>query len=114
VDVAWPQHRSRVSSMHERTWFFNIHLVFFSSLNECLDADPSAEELMYHTATRHSHRRKIQVYTRAILDFNFSAAPLNCEACNVTLMFENTGTVATEWYDNFLYVLCLSCEYNSN
>ena len=32
------------------------------------------------------------------MDFNFSAAPLDSEPCVVNLMFENTGTVATEWY----------------
>ena len=45
-----------------------------------------------------SHRRRITVHTRAILDFNFSAAPLGSEPCTVTLMFENTGTVATDWW----------------
>ena len=51
-----------------------------------------------------SHKRRISVYTRAVLDFNFSAAPLDSEPCSVTLLFENTGTVATDWS-----VLCAVC-----
>ena len=66
-------------------------------MNVCLDSDPSARELMYSVQTRHSHQRRPPVYTRAIMDFNFSAAPLGSEPCIVTLMFENTGTVPTEW-----------------
>lgn len=98
---------SLVSISKKHLW----NLFSLDSLNECLDADPSAEELMYQTATRHSHRRKIQVYTRAILDFNFSAAPLESEPCSVTLMFENTGTVATEWAFLFPSDLHLELEY---
>ncbi|KAK7484650.1 hypothetical protein BaRGS_00024058, partial [Batillaria attramentaria] len=86
-------------------------LFSLDSLNECLDSDPSAEELMYHTATRHSHRRRPPVYTRAILDFNFSAAPLGSEPCIVTLMLENTGTVATDWSFLFPCDLQLELEY---
>lgn len=86
-------------------------LFSLDSLNECLDSDPSAEELMYHTATRHSHRRRPPVYTRAILDFNFSAAPMGSEACIITLMLENTGTVATEWAFLFPCDLQLELEY---
>lgn len=66
-------------------------------MNVCLDSDPSARELMYSVNTRQSHQRRPPVYTRAIMDFNFSAAPLGSEPCYVNLMFENSGTVATEW-----------------
>ena len=44
-----------------------------------------------------SYTRKAPVMTRAVLDFNFSAAPVNSDPCVVQLMFENTGAVATEW-----------------
>ncbi|XP_076448439.1 cilia- and flagella-associated protein 65-like [Babylonia areolata] len=98
---------SLVSISKKHLW----SLFSLDSLNECLDSDPSAEELMYHTATRHSHRRRISVYTRAILDFNFSAAPLGSEPCSVSLMFENTGTVATEWAFLFPCDLQLELEY---
>ena len=66
-------------------------------MNVCLDSDPSTRELLYSVQTRHSHQRRPPVYTRAIMDFNFSAAPLGSDPCVVNLMFENTGTVATEW-----------------
>ncbi|KAK7113832.1 cilia- and flagella-associated protein 65-like isoform X2 [Littorina saxatilis] len=98
---------SLVSISKKHLW----SLFSLDSLNECLDSDPSAEELMYNTATRHSHRRRISVYTRAVLDFNFSAAPLGSEPCTVSLMFENTGTVATEWAFLFPCDLQLELEY---
>lgn len=72
-------------------------LFSLDNLNVCLDSDPSTRELMYSVQTRHSHHRRPPVYTRAIMDFNFSAAPLGSEPCVVNLMFENSGTVATEW-----------------
>ena len=36
--------------------------------------------------------------TRAILDFNFSAAPLGSESCITQLVYENTGAVTCDWY----------------
>ena len=67
------------------------------SLNICLDSDPSAAELMYDMSTRQSHHHRAPVYTRAIMDFNFSAAPAGSDACVVQLMLENTGAVPCEW-----------------
>ena len=58
-----------------------------------------------------SHRRRITVHTRAILDFNFSAAPLGSEPCTVTLMFENTGTVATDWWVTHTWRWLMSCAH---
>ncbi|XP_053386703.1 cilia- and flagella-associated protein 65-like isoform X2 [Mercenaria mercenaria] len=86
-------------------------LFSLDSLNVCLDNDPSARELMYSVQTRHSHQRRPPVYTRAIMDFNFSAAPLGSEPCVVSLMFENTGTVATEWAFLFPSDLHMELEY---
>ncbi|KAK3591649.1 hypothetical protein CHS0354_040559 [Potamilus streckersoni] len=86
-------------------------LFSLDNLNVCLDSDPSARELMYSVATRHSHQRRPPVYTRAIMDFNFSAAPLGSEPCIVNLMFENTGTVAVEWAFLFPSDLQLELEY---
>ncbi|XP_060587307.1 cilia- and flagella-associated protein 65-like isoform X2 [Ruditapes philippinarum] len=86
-------------------------LFSLDSLNVCLDNDPSARELMYSVQTRHSHQRRPPVYTRAIMDFNFSAAPLGSEPCIVSLMFENTGTVATEWAFLFPSDLHMELEY---
>lgn len=86
-------------------------LFSLDNLNVCLDSDPSARELMYSVQTRHSHQRRPPVYTRAIMDFNFSAAPLGSEPCIVNLMFENSGTVATEWAFLFPSDLHLELEY---
>ncbi|XP_025115261.1 cilia- and flagella-associated protein 65-like isoform X2 [Pomacea canaliculata] len=72
-------------------------LFSLDSLNEALDANPSAEEVMYNIATRHSFRRRPPVYTRSIFEFNFSAAPLGSHPGIVTLMFENSGTLDTDW-----------------
>lgn len=86
-------------------------LFSLDNMNVCLDSDPSSEELRYSVATRHSHHRRPPVYTRAILDFNFSAAPVGSEPCIVNLMFENTGTVATEWAFLFPSDLQIELEY---
>ncbi|XP_069108657.1 cilia- and flagella-associated protein 65-like isoform X1 [Argopecten irradians] len=86
-------------------------LFSLDNLNVSLDSDPSTEELRYSVATRHSHSRRPPVYTRAILDFNFSSAPLNSDPCIVNLMFENSGTVATEWAFLFPADLQLELEY---
>ncbi|XP_013412505.1 cilia- and flagella-associated protein 65-like [Lingula anatina] len=87
------------------------NLFSLDNLNMCVDSDPSAAELMYSVATRHSHRRRPPVYTRAILDFNFSAAPVNSEPCTISLMVENTGAVPTEWAFLFPCDLQLELEY---
>ncbi|XP_070569847.1 cilia- and flagella-associated protein 65-like [Ptychodera flava] len=86
-------------------------LFSLDNLNVCLDADPSSEELMYSVITRHSTRRRPPVYTRAILDFNFGAAPVESEDCIVHLMIENTGAVSTEWAFLFPTDLQLELEY---
>ncbi|XP_050388962.1 cilia- and flagella-associated protein 65 [Patella vulgata] len=87
------------------------NLFSLDTMNVCLDSDPSAPELMYTMATRHSHNRRPPVYTRAIMDFNFGAAPLKSEPCIVNLMFENTGTVPSEWAFLFPSDLRLELEY---
>ena len=86
-------------------------LFSLDAMNVCLDADPAAAEVMYSMATRHSHRRRPPVYTRAIQDMNFSAAPVGSEPCVVQLMVENTGPVATEWSFLFPCDLQLELEY---
>ncbi|XP_064598008.1 LOW QUALITY PROTEIN: cilia- and flagella-associated protein 65-like [Liolophura sinensis] len=77
------------------------NLFSLDDLNVCLDADPTSSELKYTTATRSSLRRKVSVYTRAILDLNFSAAPCGSAPCIITLLLENTGTVTAQW--SFLF-----------
>ncbi|PFX25001.1 Coiled-coil domain-containing protein 108 [Stylophora pistillata] len=83
-------------------------LLSLDSLNECLEADPSPSELLYAAVTRHSTRRRVPVNTRAIMDFNFGAAPLYGDPCVVHLNIQNTGTVPAEWA--FLYPSDLQLE----
>ncbi|ESO88046.1 hypothetical protein LOTGIDRAFT_219687 [Lottia gigantea] len=98
---------SAVNISKKQLW----NLFSLDTLNACLDSDPSAPELMFSMATRHSHNRRPPVYTRAIMDFNFSSAPLDSEPCIVNLMFENTGTVASDWAFLFPSDLQLELEY---
>lgn len=44
-----------------------------------------------------SMRRRPSVMTRAVMDFNFGAAPVDADPCYVTLHVENTGTVESSW-----------------
>ncbi|GAA6066589.1 cilia- and flagella-associated protein 65 isoform X1 [Tachysurus ichikawai] len=66
-------------------------------LNTYLLSEPGPAELTYRVPTRHSFRRCPPVLTSAMLDFNFSAAPLGADPSNVLLMFENTGNILVEW-----------------
>ena len=59
--------------------------------------EPSAGELRYAIATRHSMKRRVPVRTRAIVNFDFGAAPVNSESSMVHMMLENKGGVPTEW-----------------
>ena len=86
-------------------------LFSLDDLNVCLDADPSEQELFYATVTKRSYKRRPPVQTRAILDFNFNAAPLNSAPCMVQLVLENTGPVASEWAFLFPSDLQLELEY---
>ncbi|XP_055727921.1 cilia- and flagella-associated protein 65 isoform X2 [Salvelinus fontinalis] len=70
-------------------------------LNAHLQRDPAPPELTYRVPTRHSLRRCPSIFTSAMLDFNFSAAPLGSEPSSVLLMFENTGSIPVEW--SFLF-----------
>ncbi|KAL9957579.1 hypothetical protein ACROYT_G034498 [Oculina patagonica] len=84
------------------------NLFSLDSLNECLESDPSPSELLYAAVTRHSTRRRVPVNTRAIMDFNFGAAPLGGDPCVVHLNLQNTGSVPSEWA--FLYPSDLQLE----
>lgn len=83
-------------------------LFSLDSLNECLESDPSPSELLYAAVTRHSTTRRVPVNTRAIIDFNFGAAPLGGEPCEVHLNLKNAGSVPAEWA--FLYPSDLQLE----
>ncbi|KAK6315486.1 hypothetical protein J4Q44_G00150150 [Coregonus suidteri] len=70
-------------------------------LNAHLQRDPAPPELTYRVPTRHSLRRCPSIFTSAMLDFNFSAAPLGSDPSSVLLMFENIGSIPVEW--SFLF-----------
>ncbi|XP_030045297.1 cilia- and flagella-associated protein 65 [Microcaecilia unicolor] len=72
-------------------------LMSLESLNLCFERDPTPPELIYRVPTRHSTRRCPSVFTPAILDFNFGAAPVDSEPTIVLLMLENRGVVPVTW-----------------
>ncbi|KAL0985623.1 hypothetical protein UPYG_G00159560 [Umbra pygmaea] len=72
-------------------------LFSLDQLNAYLKRDPAPPELTYRVPTRHSLRRSPPIYTSAMLDFNFSAAPLGSEPSSMILMFENTGSIDVDW-----------------
>ena len=45
----------------------------------------------------YSTRRRVPVNTRAIMDFNFGAAPFGVDPCVAHLSLKNTGSVPAEW-----------------
>ncbi|XP_056611820.1 cilia- and flagella-associated protein 65 isoform X1 [Triplophysa dalaica] len=77
------------------------HLFNLDTLNTCLCRDPRPSELIFRVPTRHSLRRCPAVFTSAMMDFNFSAAPLSSEPSSILLMFKNTGSIPVEW--SFLF-----------
>ncbi|XP_074643169.1 cilia- and flagella-associated protein 65-like [Tubulanus polymorphus] len=98
---------SAIGISKKQLWnLFNV-----DNLNVCLDADPNPMELMYSAITRQGHHRRPEVFTRDIVDFNFSAAPLHSEPCEVFLKFKNNGAVPTEWGFYFPCDLQMELEY---
>ncbi|XP_070832675.1 LOW QUALITY PROTEIN: cilia- and flagella-associated protein 65 [Chaetodon trifascialis] len=72
-------------------------LLSLDSLNEHLLSSPSPAELIYRTPTRHSLHSCPSIFTKAVLDFNFSAAPLNSDPSTFVLMFHNPGSIPVDW-----------------
>ncbi|XP_070771214.1 cilia- and flagella-associated protein 65 [Enoplosus armatus] len=72
-------------------------LFSLDSLNEHLLSNPSPAELTYRTPTRHSLHSCPSIFTKAMLDFNFSAAPLNSDPSTFVLMFHNPGSIPVDW-----------------
>ena len=75
-----------------------LKILTFFRINLNLCDQPSIAELRYAIATRHSMRRRVPVRTRAVVDFDFGAAPLNAGSSMVHVMLENKGQVPAEWY----------------
>ncbi|KAK2839571.1 hypothetical protein Q5P01_013311 [Channa striata] len=89
-----------VSSSGSADRFSKHHLwKLFSldSLNAHLLSSPSSFEFTYRICTRHSFHSDSSVFTKAILDFNFSAAPVNSDPSVFMLMFYNPGSIAVDW-----------------
>uniref|UniRef100_A0A3Q1HG52 Uncharacterized protein n=1 Tax=Anabas testudineus TaxID=64144 RepID=A0A3Q1HG52_ANATE len=91
IDVCSGGRMGRLSKEH--LW----KLFSLDSLNKHLLSDPSSSELTYRTPTRHSLRSYPSIFTKTILDFNFSAAPLNSEPSTFVLMFHNSGSISVDW-----------------
>ncbi|XP_044073745.1 cilia- and flagella-associated protein 65 isoform X2 [Siniperca chuatsi] len=72
-------------------------LFSLDNLNEHLLSNPSPAELTYRTPTRHSLHSCPSIFTKAMLDFNFSAAPLNSDPSTFVLMFHNPGSMPVDW-----------------
>ncbi|KAM4608647.1 cilia- and flagella-associated protein 65 [Polymixia lowei] len=73
------------------------NLFSLDGLNSHLLSNPAPPELTYRTPTRHSVHRCPSFFTSAMLDFNFSAAPLGSDPSTVLLVFDNTGHIPVDW-----------------
>ncbi|XP_033474057.2 cilia- and flagella-associated protein 65 [Epinephelus lanceolatus] len=91
IDVCSGGNVGRLSKVH--LW----KLFSLDSLNEHMLSSPSPVELTYRTPTRHSVSSCPSVFTKAMLDFNFSAAPLNSEPSTFVFMFHNPGSIPVDW-----------------
>ncbi|XP_061775397.1 cilia- and flagella-associated protein 65 [Nerophis ophidion] len=67
------------------------------SFNEQLLSIPSPVEHTYTNPERHSMRTYPTILIKAMLDFNFSSAPLNSEPSTFVLVFHNPGCIPVEW-----------------
>ncbi|XP_061923625.1 cilia- and flagella-associated protein 65 isoform X2 [Entelurus aequoreus] len=67
------------------------------SFNEQLLSIPSPVEHTYRNPERHSMRMYPTILIKAMLDFNFSSAPLNSEPSTFVLVFHNPGCIPVEW-----------------
>ncbi|XP_029968198.1 cilia- and flagella-associated protein 65 [Salarias fasciatus] len=72
-------------------------LFSLDSFNEHLLSSPSPAELTFKTPTRHSLSSSPSTFTEAVLDFNFSSAPVHSEPTSVVLMLHNPGSIPVDW-----------------
>nr|XP_019945243.1 PREDICTED: cilia- and flagella-associated protein 65 [Paralichthys olivaceus] len=91
TDVCGGGSSGRLSKMH--LW----KLFSLDSLNQHLLSTPSSAELIYRTPTKHSLHSCPSTLTKAMLDFNFSAASISSEPSAFTLMFHNPGSIPVDW-----------------
>ncbi|XP_048049329.1 LOW QUALITY PROTEIN: cilia- and flagella-associated protein 65 [Megalobrama amblycephala] len=71
------------------------------ALNTYLRRDPSPSELTFRVPTRHSFRHCPSIFTSAMMDFSFSAAPQGSDPTSILLLFKNPGSIPVEW--SFLF-----------
>ncbi|XP_073329268.1 cilia- and flagella-associated protein 65 [Pagrus major] len=91
IDACGGGSAGRLSKLH--LW----KLFSLDSLNKQLLSNPAPTELTYRTTTRHSLRSCPSIFTHAMLDFNFSAAPLNSDPSTFVLIFHNPCSIPVDW-----------------
>ncbi|XP_061648370.1 LOW QUALITY PROTEIN: cilia- and flagella-associated protein 65 [Phyllopteryx taeniolatus] len=72
-------------------------LLSVDSLNGQLVCMPSPVEHSYRSPRRHSMRTYPTILIKALLDFNFSAAPLKSKPSTFGLVLYNPGSIPVEW-----------------
>uniref|UniRef100_A0A8D2ZWM9 Coiled-coil domain-containing protein 108 n=1 Tax=Scophthalmus maximus TaxID=52904 RepID=A0A8D2ZWM9_SCOMX len=88
TDVCGGGSMGRLSKKHLRTLFS------LDSLNKHLLSNPSSAEPIHGTPAEHSCP---STFTKAMLDFNFSAAPIHSDPSAFVLMFHNPGSILVDW-----------------
>ncbi|XP_060944050.1 cilia- and flagella-associated protein 65 [Limanda limanda] len=91
TDVCGGGNLGTLSKMH--LW----QLFSLDSLNQHLLSNTSSAELIYRNPTKHSLHSGPSFFTKVMLDFNFSAAPISSEPSTFRLMFHNPGSVPVDW-----------------
>ncbi|XP_035460487.2 cilia- and flagella-associated protein 65 isoform X2 [Scophthalmus maximus] len=91
TDVCGGGSMGRLSKKHLRTLFS------LDSLNKHLLSNPSSAEPIHGTPAEHSLRSCPSTFTKAMLDFNFSAAPIHSDPSAFVLMFHNPGSILVDW-----------------
>ncbi|XP_057708820.1 cilia- and flagella-associated protein 65 isoform X2 [Corythoichthys intestinalis] len=89
-----------VSSGGGAAWLSKTYvweLLSVDSLNAQLLSIPAPVEHTYRSPSQHSMRTYPTTLIKAMLDFNFSASPLNSETSTFTLVFYNPGSIPVEW-----------------
>lgn len=105
TDVCGSSSMSQFSKKH--LW----KLLSLDDLNQLLQSNPCPPELTYSTPTRHSLYPSPSIFTKAIVDFSFSAAPLNSDPSTFMLMLYNPGYIPVEWAFLFPEDQLLDLEY---
>jgi len=87
---------------YQLQWFYTIIQMLLEEMFVLLACMKTSVNLNLDVSLD-SLSRKPPIHTRAIIDFNFSSAPVGSEPCVVQLMFENNGAAACQWYYSFYW-----------